>query len=101
MFLYFSQVTQAMATKTALDVFRSLRTGNHTMGALIWQLNDVWVAPTWSCIDFYGNPKLLYYWTKELLAPTSVIALYEKTSISRLQERTSPSIETRGYTMYW
>ncbi|KMZ01368.1 uncharacterized protein Dsimw501_GD27145 [Drosophila simulans] len=50
------------------------------MGALMWQLNDVWVAPTWSCLDFYGNPKLLYYWTKELLAPTSVIALYDNIS---------------------
>ncbi|XP_026831968.1 beta-mannosidase [Drosophila erecta] len=79
-FIYFSQVAQAMATKTAMEVFRSLRTGNHTMGALIWQLNDVWVAPTWSCIDFYGNPKLLYYWAEELLAPTSVIALYDNNS---------------------
>ncbi|XP_039150424.1 beta-mannosidase isoform X1 [Drosophila simulans] len=79
-FIYFSQVAQAIATKTALEVFRSLRTGNHTMGALMWQLNDVWVAPTWSCLDFYGNPKLLYYWTKELLAPTSVIALYDNIS---------------------
>ncbi|XP_017020339.1 beta-mannosidase-like isoform X1 [Drosophila kikkawai] len=79
-FIYFSQVAQAMATKTAIELFRSLRTGNQTMGALIWQLNDVWVAPTWSCIDFYGNFKLIYYWAKEFLASKCVIALYDASS---------------------
>ncbi|KAH8304924.1 hypothetical protein KR018_005050 [Drosophila ironensis] len=77
-FIYFSQVTQAMTTKTAVDVFRSQRTGNQTMGALIWQLNDVWVAPTWSCIDFYGNYKIVQYWAKDFMAPTTVIALYDE-----------------------
>lgn len=79
-FIYFSQVAQAMATKTAVELFRSLRTGNQTMGALIWQLNDVWVAPTWSAIDFYGNFKMIYYWAKEFLASKSVIALYDISS---------------------
>ncbi|XP_052836095.1 beta-mannosidase-like isoform X1 [Drosophila gunungcola] len=81
-FIYFSQVAQAMTTKTAIEVFRSQRSGSHTMGALVWQLNDVWVAPTWSCIDFYGNLKLVYYWAREFMAPTSVIALYDSNSDS-------------------
>ncbi|XP_002137887.2 beta-mannosidase-like [Drosophila pseudoobscura] len=77
-FIYFSQVSQAMTAKTAVDLFRTLRIENQTMGALMWQLNDVWVAPTWSCIDFYGNFKIVYYWAKDFLAPTRVIALYDK-----------------------
>ncbi|XP_023034009.1 beta-mannosidase [Drosophila willistoni] len=77
-FIYFSQLAQAMTSKTAVELFRSLRTGNQTMGALIWQLNDVWVGPTWSCIDFYGNYKMVYYWAKDFLAPTSVITLYDE-----------------------
>lgn len=57
--IYFSQVSQAMATKTETELYRSLRDTQHrTMGALYWQLNDVWVAPSWSAIDFYGNYKV-------------------------------------------
>lgn len=57
--IYLSQVSQAMSTKVATEVYRSSRYSEHrTMGALIWQLNDVWVAPTRSMIDYYGNYKV-------------------------------------------
>lgn len=57
--IYFSQIAQAMATKVETELYRSLRdTPHRTMGALYWQLNDVWVAPSWSSIDFYGNWKV-------------------------------------------
>lgn len=44
------------------------------MGALYWQLNDVWTAPSWSSIEYNGNFKLLHYWAKEFFAPTHVVA---------------------------
>lgn len=56
--IYFSQLMQAMAAKTATDLFRSQRVNYRTMGAIYWHLNDVWVAPTWSSIDYYGNYKV-------------------------------------------
>ncbi|KAH8360186.1 hypothetical protein KR093_011287, partial [Drosophila rubida] len=77
-FIYFSQVAQAMSTKKAVELFRSRGANYSTMGALIWQLNDVWVAPTWSSIDFYGNYKLVYFWAKEFFATTSILALYHE-----------------------
>lgn len=57
--IYLSQLSQAMATKTATDVFRSQRMHKRTMGAIYWHLNDNWVAPTWSSIDYYGNYKVI------------------------------------------
>ncbi|EDW81442.1 uncharacterized protein Dwil_GK12069 [Drosophila willistoni] len=81
--IYFSQISQAMSTKVETELYRSLRDTNHnTMGALYWQLNDIWVAPSWSGIDSYGNWKLLHYWAREFLAPTAIVALYENTTNS-------------------
>lgn len=57
--IFLSQVSQAMAVKTATDLFRSERTHKRTMGAMYWQLNDAWVAPTWSSIDYFGNYKVM------------------------------------------
>ena len=73
--IYFSQISQAMATKVETETYRVGRIGlANTMGALYWQLNDVWVAPSWSSIDFKGNFKILQYWAKEFFAPIHVVA---------------------------
>lgn len=63
--IYLSQLTQAMATKTATDVFRSHRTHKRTMGAIYWHLNDNWVAPTWGSIDYFGNYKVHSIYTSQ------------------------------------
>ncbi|XP_023165462.2 beta-mannosidase-like [Drosophila hydei] len=77
--IYFSQISHAMATKVETELYRTMRDTEHnTMGALYWQLNDVWVAPSWSGIDFYGNWKLLHYWARDFLAPVAIMALYDK-----------------------
>ena len=61
--LYLSQVQQALAIKTAVDWWRSLKP--HCMGALIWQLNDVWPCPSWSSLEYNGKWKLLHYESKK------------------------------------
>lgn len=43
------------------------------MGALYWQLNDVWTAPSWSSIEHNGNFKLLHHWAKNFFAPVHVV----------------------------
>lgn len=73
--IYMSQISQAMGIKTQSEVYRVHRDLEaQTMGALYWQLNDVWVAPSWSSIDFYGIPKILWYWSKDFFAPIAIIA---------------------------
>ena len=39
-FVWLSQVQQGLAIQTAVDYWRSLKP--HCMGALYWQLNDIW-----------------------------------------------------------
>lgn len=82
--IYLSQVSQAVAIKTETEVYRSGRGGfMNTMGALYWQLNDVWVAPSWSSIEFNGNFKILHHWVKEMFAPRTLITQFNVTN--RLQ----------------
>lgn len=50
------QVYVAQSIKVESEHYRRYRSyltddnKGYTMGALYWQLNDVWVAPTWSSI---------------------------------------------------
>ncbi|HKL59607.1 MAG TPA: glycoside hydrolase family 2 protein, partial [Sphaerochaeta sp.] len=66
--LYLSQVQQAMAMKTAIEYWRTLRP--HCMGTLYWQLNDNWPVASWSSIDYTGKWKLLHYSARQFYAPT-------------------------------
>jgi len=61
-FLYFSQLTQAFAIKTAIEAHR--RAKPYCMGSLFWQLNDCWPCASWSAVDYYGNWKALMYGLK-------------------------------------
>lgn len=55
----------------------------NTMGALYWQLNDIWVAPSWSSIEYNGNFKILHHWIQDVFAPKSLIA--HLTILNKLQ----------------
>jgi len=39
----------------------------HCMGTLLWQLNDCWPGPSWSIINYNGQPKPAYGQVKEVL----------------------------------
>lgn len=72
--IYLSQISQAMIVKTETEVYRSKRIEYGTMGALYWQLNDVWIAPSWSSIEYGGKYKILQYWIKDVFAQNHVVA---------------------------
>jgi len=65
-FLYFSQLTQAKAIKTAIEAHR--RAKPKCSGTLFWQFNDCWPCTSWSAIDYYGNWKALMYAVKHAFA---------------------------------
>ncbi len=73
--IYLSQVQQALAIKTAVEYWRTLRP--YCMGSIFWQLNDVWPAVSWSSIDYTGKWKLLQYAAKDFYAPV-MLSLYSK-----------------------
>jgi beta-mannosidase len=69
--IYLSQINQAMSLKTGVEVCRRNRdtieyksSKGLCWGIMYWQLNDVWVAPTWSSVDFGGVWKLAHYFIK-------------------------------------
>ncbi len=70
-FLYLSQVQQALAIRTAVDFWRSRRPVS--MGALYWQLNDLWPVVSWSSLEYDGRWKLLHYEARRFFAPLRLV----------------------------
>lgn len=76
--IYLSQVNQAVSVKIQTEFYRQAKSDLNelgegmTMGALYWQLNDVWQAPSWSSIDFNGRWKMLHYYSLDFFAPVIV-----------------------------
>ncbi|XP_023590506.1 beta-mannosidase isoform X3 [Trichechus manatus latirostris] len=71
--IYLTQVTQAQCVKIETEFYRRSRSEivngeGHTMGALYWQLNDVWQAPSWSSLEYGGKWKMLHYFAQHFFA---------------------------------
>ncbi|XP_026972822.1 beta-mannosidase isoform X4 [Sagmatias obliquidens] len=72
--IYLTQVMQAQCVKTETEFYRRSRSEvvhgeGHTMGALYWQLNDIWQAPSWSSLEYGGKWKMLHYFARHFFAP--------------------------------
>ncbi|XP_015717580.1 beta-mannosidase isoform X2 [Coturnix japonica] len=83
--IYLTQVMQAQCVKTETEFYRSSRSEiikgeGHTMGALYWQLNDIWQAPSWSSLEYGGKWKLLHYFAQNFFAPLLPVA-YEDNGV--------------------
>ncbi|XP_033733358.1 beta-mannosidase-like [Pecten maximus] len=73
--IYLTQITQAVGIKTETEHYRRWQNqldesgrGN-TMGAMYWQLNDIWQAPTWASLEYGGKWKMLHYFARHFFAP--------------------------------
>ncbi len=75
-FVYLSQVQQGLAIRTAIEHFRRLRP--LCMGALYWQLNDMWPVASWASLEYGGKWKVLHYMAQRFYAPLLVTGVKTK-----------------------
>jgi len=77
--LYLSQVQQALAIRTAVEYWRSLRP--RCMGTLYWQLNDVWPVASWSSLEHDGSWKLLHHEARRFYEPLHLALVRTATAL--------------------
>lgn len=68
--VYLSQLTQAESVGYRVEHLR--RNRGRCMGALYWQLNDVWPVTSWASIDYFGRFKALQYASKRFFSPVHI-----------------------------
>ncbi len=69
-YVYQSQLQQAEGMRLAILASRASQPFN--MGVLMWQLNDVWPAISWSAIEFNGQWKAAQYFIRDAYKPTAL-----------------------------
>ena len=89
--LYASQMLQAEAIKNGVEHLRRHR--GRCMGAVYWQLNDIWPGASWSSIDYYGRWKALHYYAKRFFAPVLLSCEEE----SRMTQERNINAEKSGF----
>ncbi|XP_066487821.1 beta-mannosidase-like [Tiliqua scincoides] len=77
--IYLTQIAQAQCIKLQTEFYRRSRSEiingeGHTMGALYWQLNDIWPAPSWASLEYGGKWKMLHYFAQDFFAPLLPVA---------------------------
>ncbi len=65
--VYATQQLQADSVRYRVEHMRRHR--GRCMGALYWQLNDIWQGTSWASIDCFGRYKALQYAAKRFFAP--------------------------------
>ena len=91
--VYASQILQAEAIRYGVEHWR--RNRGRCMGAVYWQLNDIWPVASWSSIDYYGRLKALHYYAKRFFAPVLLSCEETGETTNRISVVTEPSaIET-------
>jgi len=68
--LYASQLLQADAIRYGVEHWR--RNRGRCMGAIYWQINDIWPVASWASLDYFGRWKALHYYAKRFFAPVMI-----------------------------
>ena len=69
-YILMGQAIQAEVIRSAFDKYRSEKF--LCSGALFWMYSDCYPTSGWCFVDYYGNKKPLYYYTKRAFAPVGI-----------------------------
>lgn len=78
--LYVSQLIQAEGMRVGVEHWR--RNRGRCMGAIYWQLNDIWPGASWSSLDYYGRWKATHHAARRFFAPVLASAHEEGTAVA-------------------
>lgn len=69
-----TQLSQVTTLRHTLELARTRRPA--ATGICYYKLTDVWPAISWSTIDYYGVPKMAYYFVRHSYAPLAAFVLF-------------------------
>ncbi|KAA1472788.1 glycoside hydrolase family 2 protein [Dentipellis sp. KUC8613] len=70
---YSTQIFQAMTMESQIAWYRrGAGQGENNLGALVWQLNDIWQGVSWSSIEYSGRWKVLQYTLTGIFRPVVI-----------------------------
>ena len=74
--LWLSQINQAYGMGIGIEHWRS--DWPRSSGSFVWQFDDCWPGPTWSCVDYFGRPKAVLYRLRHDYAPLMVTGVFDE-----------------------
>ncbi|KAH8077515.1 glycoside hydrolase family 2 protein [Cristinia sonorae] len=78
---YSTQVFQSLNMVSEIAWYRrGAGLGENNLGALVWQLNDIWQGVSWSSIEFSGRWKVLNYGMADIFSPIAVFPFWTPTN---------------------
>jgi len=76
-----TQIFQAEFYTSQIEFYRrGSGLPNRNLGCLYWQLEDIWVAPTWAGVEYDGRWKVLHYAAKDRYEPIIVAPYFDRTT---------------------
>ncbi|OSD01219.1 glycoside hydrolase family 2 protein [Trametes coccinea BRFM310] len=68
-----TQVFQSLNMVSEIAFYRrGAGRGENNLGALVWQLNDIWQGASWSAIEYSGRWKVLQYGMANIYSPVVI-----------------------------
>ncbi|KAF7377216.1 Glycoside hydrolase family 2 protein [Mycena sanguinolenta] len=68
-----TQIFQSMTMMSEISWYRrGAGQGENNLGALVWQLNDIWQGVSWSSIEYSGRWKVLQYGITTTFSPVTI-----------------------------